>query len=88
MAAAHGKTGTAELLPDKGADATLATPDNNWTILHAAARNGNVKVVELLIVHGADVNAKDKYDWTPLNLALKYKRSEVVSVLKEHGAKE
>ena len=33
---------------------------NDWTALMNAAYNGHREVVELLIQHGADVNAKDK----------------------------
>jgi ankyrin repeat protein len=43
---------------------------SGMTPLHAAARKGLKKVVELLIHEGADVNAKDDDGDTPLDLAL------------------
>ena len=33
---------------------------DGWTALMAAAQNGHREVVELLLQHGADANAKDK----------------------------
>jgi len=34
----------------------------DWTPLHFASNNGHLSVVEYLIAHGADINAKDKSD--------------------------
>lgn len=42
---------------------------DNMTPLHFAANLGNVKVIELLVKHGADVNAVDGYNTTPLHYA-------------------
>jgi len=48
-----------------------AYAEDRWgnTPLHRAARNGHKESVELLIANGADVNAKDKWDWTPRCIA-------------------
>jgi len=37
-----------------------------WTPLHMAAYNGYRDVAELLVADGADVNARDNHNWTPL----------------------
>ena len=39
------------------------------TLLHHAAEGGHVDVAKVLIQNGADVNAVDKYKWTPLHYA-------------------
>lgn len=33
--------------------------DNNWTPLHCSSFHGQLEVVEMLLKHGADQNAKD-----------------------------
>ena len=53
------------------------------TPLHIAATK---EVVELLIAKGADVNAKDKYDMTPLHPAAGRGHKEVVELLIAKGA--
>ncbi|MGK7880250.1 MAG: ankyrin repeat domain-containing protein [Crocosphaera sp.] len=45
------------------------------------------EIIELLINHGADVNARDKFNQTPLNYAVIRDRKEIISLLKKHGAK-
>jgi uncharacterized protein len=47
-----------------------ATAAGNRTALHGAAQIGANDVIELLVKHGADINAKDKYGQTPLSIAL------------------
>ena len=56
------------------------------TPLHFAAYRGN-EVVELLIANGADVNAKNQADATPLDKAIEKNRDETVSLLRKHGGK-
>ncbi|HHZ61108.1 MAG TPA: ankyrin repeat domain-containing protein, partial [Dehalococcoidia bacterium] len=43
--------------------------------------------VELLIANGAEVNAKDDDDQTPLDWAIKYKQTEIADLLRKHGGK-
>jgi len=49
---------------------------------------GHRDVAELLIVKGADVNAKNKWDRTALGIALREGHTEIVELLRKHGAKE
>ena len=51
------------------------TNTKGLTPLHEAAYHNALLVAELLIEHGAVVNAKSPADWTPLHFAL----------LEEHG---
>ncbi len=46
-----------------------------------------VQLVQLLIEKGADVNVKDKDGETPLKIALRKNRPEIVALLKKAGAK-
>uniref|UniRef100_A0A8C9G2G7 Poly [ADP-ribose] polymerase n=1 Tax=Pavo cristatus TaxID=9049 RepID=A0A8C9G2G7_PAVCR len=56
------------------------------TPLHLAAGYNRVKIVQLLLQHGADVHAKDKGDLVPLHNACSYGHYEVTELLVKHGA--
>ncbi|XP_053307185.1 poly [ADP-ribose] polymerase tankyrase-2 isoform X1 [Spea bombifrons] len=56
------------------------------TPLHLAAGYNRVKIVQLLLHHGADVHAKDKGDLVPLHNACSYGHYEVTELLVKHGA--
>lgn len=74
-AVGHGHFSTAECLLELGA--TLM-PANNTdegrpdppSLLHLAAASGAKRLVELLLEKGANVNATDRFGFTPLRLAL------------------
>jgi len=88
----------AELLIAKGADVNAKNGGWGRTPLHVAAIKGQKEIAELLITKGADVNAisnstislstnaslKGK---TPLDEAIKRKRTETVNLLRKHGGK-
>jgi cytohesin len=82
-AAIHSKE-MVELLLAKGADINAGP----WTALHTAASTGRKDIVELLIQKGADVNAKDGWGRNPLWYAQNKGYTEIVELLRKHGAKE
>jgi ankyrin repeat protein len=62
------------------------TTASGETPLHLAARLGHRQVAELLLTHGADVNARDSSKLTPLHWAASYARADVVALLLAHKA--
>ena len=50
------------------------------------AQRGELEIGQHLLDCGADVNARDNDDWTPLYLAAMYERLDFAQMLLEHGA--
>ena len=48
---------------------------------------GNIEAVKLDLAAGVDVNAKDKYGWTPLHWAAREGHKKIVELLIEKGTK-
>lgn len=63
-----------------------AFANEGFTDLHKAARDGDIAEVNRLIDDGADVNAKDIYDFTPLHAVAIYGQTETAIVLIKAGA--
>lgn len=62
------------------------TNDCNTTWLHTAANEGNLKQVVALIRAGANLNARDEDDWTPLKGACSHGHTDIARLLLEQGA--
>ncbi|CAL8140775.1 unnamed protein product [Orchesella dallaii] len=77
-----------ETLIHFGADFTIRGKIG-YSVLHRAARRGNVSALRYFITQGCEINAKNVYENTPLHNALNNLPSnlpETVKILIEHGA--
>ena len=81
-----GSAEVARLLLDHGADLEDRTNVSGATPLILAAEENRVAVAELLIAHGADVSITDRDGFTALTQAWAKTRTEMVRLLKRHGA--
>ena len=57
---------------------------NGTTPLHMAAEDGRTQMLQLLIAHGADPNARDSDGQTPLDLATSHEHPEAVALLRTY----
>jgi len=71
------------LLLSRGAD-TAQRGLNDWTPLHYAVSRDDVAAIELLVAHGADINARTRIDdlATPLEEAEQLNRQAAIDALK------
>ena len=85
-AAGSDDVATVRALLEQGADVNAAQGDG-MTVLHRAARTGNLDMAELLIGAGANLEARTRLgEHTPLHVASASGRAGVVSVLVAAGA--
>ena len=52
----------------------------NQNPLHVAATEGHFDLICLFLQHGADINKKDRNDWSPLHCAAKHSHLEVTQI--------
>ncbi|MFK7695475.1 ankyrin repeat domain-containing protein [Paenibacillus sp. HJGM_3] len=87
LAAFFGHEDVARLLLKLGADVKTASYNTmRVTPLHSAAATRQLAIAELLLQHGANVNARQQSEWTPLHSAVHNKQAAMVRLLLEHGA--
>jgi len=81
-----GQMDMVKILIEKG-KAPLNTHDElGWCPLHIAAGHGYLEICQLLVLKGADINAKDKDGNTPLAWARQMEATNVTSFLTHSGA--
>lgn len=71
-----------------GADVNLRCGPHKQSVVHLAARENlvDIAILKAAIENGADVNAADESQTTPLHYAARYGRGEAVDMLVEAGA--
>lgn len=72
-------------LKEKGADFNLRN-GNGGGLLHLAAEGGDVEIIASFLRNNDDLDAKDRYGWTPLHYAAYNERTEAVSFLLKKGS--
>jgi ankyrin repeat protein len=77
-----------KLLLEKGANPNIMERTEGRTPLHYAAMRGEKTQAEMLLAHGANMDARGWYGKTPLSLAKENGHTEIVELLRKHGAKE
>ena len=72
----------------QGVDLNAKDENGSWnTPIHVAAqRPNNLEAIKILVVLGADVNAKNKLGWTPVHSVAQNAELEMLQFLKKSGA--
>ena len=70
----------AELLLKHKANVTLKHPETGLPILHKAAARNNIKMLKLLMAHGADINQLTSKGSTALHIALAHGAKDAVDL--------
>ena len=91
LASFFGQVETARLLVERGAEVNSASRNEMQVMpLHSAAATGDAEtryeLAKLLLDHGADPNARQQDDYTPLMAADQHGDERLRALLVEHGA--
>jgi ankyrin repeat protein len=74
-------------LVDKGAKINLRDCGNDTPLHKACERNSTLRVVELLVEHGASLTATNNNGQTPLDMAIQNDKKSIAAYLRRVGAK-
>ena len=85
LAVKNGHNDASMHLINRGADVGSISVFQRTTLLSYASENGHLRVVELLLSEGAEIDAEDKNHHTPLMLAVKNGHNDVSMHLINHG---
>ena len=86
LASREGKVEAARLLSEQPNTDINSRSLHGLTALHAAAENGHLDIVRLLLDHDADIDAQDSMGRTPLHVASQQGHRDIVRLLLEHNA--
>ncbi|GEM_PF-2250543 len=87
LAAAWNRTQMVKLMVTAGRlDINATSKFNGYTMLHSAAINCNLDLVQFLVQHGADVNKKSTSEKTALKEAIAANAAESIDLLLQFGA--
>lgn len=59
----------------------ILSDDHGFSPLHWAAKEGHLKIVEMLVQRGARINSTNRGDDTPLHLAAAHGHHEIVHLV-------
>jgi ankyrin repeat protein len=76
----------AEILLDHGAD-PLVRVRGGFSAMHEAALLNDVRLVQLLYDHGAELDSRTDQGDTPLDIAISKNRADSTALLRELGAR-
>jgi cytochrome c2 len=86
IAARNNHTDIVAALLAAGADPNLRGGEYKFMPLHQAAERGSIEAARLLLDHGADVDARDRFGWPAIQYAGYKDRTEMIAFLREMGA--
>lgn len=87
LAAFFSKLDVVTLLLSRGADPTMASHNAMHVApIHSAVAARDLPITEVLLAHGADVNAIQADEYTPLHEAAQNGDVEMIALLLRHGA--
>lgn len=82
----YGLENVVNILLEEGAEVNHASILDKTTVLHTAASLGHVSIARALLAKNANINAQDDLGHTPLILAAKEGRANMVQMLLDEGA--
>ena len=81
VATEYGNIEAVKILLENGADTELEATGKEMRAIHFASENNHSEILSLLIEYGAEKEAKDKYEKTPLHYAAMYNNVECAKIL-------